>query len=94
MVSIFLILLVVALFVVLLLLTFFRNVIIFFLGSLFSIFRKGKKEAGKDAAAGKAASATNWASDSETGSGVRQRRRGKRISDSDGEYVDFEEVKK
>lgn len=94
MVTAFLIFIVFALFVALILLTFFRNIILFVLGSLFGIFRKGKKSA-EPATAGSDSSAKWTSTVTDDGvDGKSKRRYKKRISDSDGEYVDFEEVKK
>ncbi len=82
----------VGLFILLALLTIFRNIIIFFLGSLFSIFRKGKKGAGSASAYEKKTDSASWSAGTGPDGGTVRRK--KMISDSDGEYVDYEEVRK
>jgi len=67
------------LFVLLAILTFARNLLASFLNAIVGIFRKGERTQQK----------------TEGRQTIRRRDRKKKVySDSDGEYVDFEEVKK
>ena len=75
------IILFIVLFVLLAVLTFARDVLVSIIAAIVGIFRKGEKRN------------TNNTEGKQT---VRRRDRAKKkvLSDSDGEYVDFEEVKK
>lgn len=75
-----LIILFILLFVVLAVLTFARNLLVTVLAAIVGIFRKGDRKQ----------------KNTEGQQIVRKRTRSKKkvLSDSDGEYVDFEEVKK
>ena len=68
------------LFALLAVLTFARDLLVSFLNTIVGIFRKGDRKP----------------KDNEARQTVRKRARNKKkvLSDSDGEYVDFEEVKK
>ena len=80
MVTLALIVLFILLFVLLAVLTFARDLLASFLGAIVGIFRKGDR----------------MQKNAEGRQTIRRRERKKRkvYSDTDGEYVDFEEVKK
>ena len=80
MITIALLILVIVLFALLAILTFARDLLASFLNAVVGIFRKGDRQQKKN----------------EGRQTIRRRDRKKKkvYSDSDGEYVDFEEVKK
>lgn len=80
MITLALIVLFILLFILLAVLTFARDLLASFLSTVVGIFRKGERQQKKK----------------EGRQTIRKRDRAKKkvLSDSDGEYVDFEEVKK
>ena len=80
MITIALIILFILLFALLAVLTFARDLLASFLGAIVGLFRKGDKNPQK--------------TDNSQTIRRRDRKKKKVYSDSDGEYVDFEEVKK
>jgi len=80
MIALALIIIFILLFVLLAVLTFARDLLASFLNAIVGIFRKGDRKP-KNSEASQTV-------------GKRTRKKKKVLSDSDGEYVDFEEVKK
>lgn len=80
MIALALIIIFILLFVLLAVLTFARDLLASFLNAIVGIFRKGDRKPKK--------------TDTSQTVGKRTRKKKKVLSDSDGEYVDFEEVKK
>lgn len=80
MVALALIIIFIVLFILLAVLTFARNLLASFLNAIVGIFRKGDRK--------------NRTNEGQQTVRKRTRSRKKVLSDSDGEYVDFEEIKK